>query len=95
MLEESIHPFFLSLFAMQMFGEELLCSWVWIVGTGYSNVNKICIVMAVMVNTVKWGEMCVHAKSLQSCPTLCNAMDCNPPGSSVHGIHTIKKIKKI
>ena len=22
----------------------------------------------------------------QSCPTLCNPMDCNPPGSSVHGI---------
>ena len=25
-------------------------------------------------------------KSLQSCPTLCNPMDCSPPGSSVHGI---------
>ena len=22
----------------------------------------------------------------QSCPTLCNAMDCSPPGSSAHGI---------
>ena len=29
---------------------------------------------------------CVHAKSLQSCPTLCDSMDSNPPGSSVHGI---------
>ena len=26
------------------------------------------------------------AKSLQSCLTLCNAMDSSPPGSSVHGI---------
>ena len=26
------------------------------------------------------------AKLLQSCPTLCDPMDCNPPGSSVHGI---------
>ena len=26
------------------------------------------------------------AKSLQSCPTLRDPMDCNPPGSSVHGI---------
>ena len=25
------------------------------------------------------------AKVLQSCPTLCNATDCSPPGSSVHG----------
>ena len=28
----------------------------------------------------------VHAKSLQSCPTLCNPMDSSPPGYSVHGI---------
>ena len=26
------------------------------------------------------------AKSLQSCPTLCNPTDCSLPGSSVHGI---------
>ena len=26
---------------------------------------------------------CVCAKSLQLCPILCSAMDCNPPGSSV------------
>ena len=26
------------------------------------------------------------AKSLQSCPTLCNPMDCSPPGFSVHGL---------
>ena len=26
------------------------------------------------------------AKSLQSCPTLCDPMDCSPPDSSVHGI---------
>ena len=25
-------------------------------------------------------------KVAQSCPTLCNPMDCSPPGSSVHGI---------
>ena len=26
------------------------------------------------------------AKSLQSCPTLCNTIDGSPPGSSIHGI---------
>ena len=26
------------------------------------------------------------AKSLQSCPTLCDPKDCSPPSSSVHGI---------
>ena len=28
----------------------------------------------------------VYAKLLQLCTTLCNPMDCSPPGSSVHGI---------
>ena len=28
----------------------------------------------------------MHAKSLQSCPTLFDPMVCSPPGSSVHGI---------
>ena len=32
----------------------------------------------------------VCAQSLQLCPTLCNAMDCSPPGSSVHGILQIR-----
>ena len=30
--------------------------------------------------------MYVHAKLLQSCPTLCDPMDHSPPGSSVRGI---------
>ena len=30
--------------------------------------------------------LCVHAKSLQLCLTLCDPMYCTPPGSSVHGI---------
>ena len=29
-----------------------------------------------------FSVLCGHA---QSCPTLCNPMDCSPPGSSVHG----------
>ena len=29
---------------------------------------------------------CMHAKSLQSCLTFCDPMDCNLPGFSVHGI---------
>ena len=28
----------------------------------------------------------MHVKPLQSCPSLCDSMDCGPPGSSVHGI---------
>ena len=32
------------------------------------------------------SSACVHAKSLQSCLTLCDPKDCSPTGSSVHGI---------
>ena len=32
------------------------------------------------------NQLCIHAKSLQKYPTLCNPMDCSPPGSSAHGI---------
>ena len=39
-----------------------------------------------VVSLCEQGKLCVCAKSLQLCPTLCNAMDCSPPGSSVHGI---------
>ena len=35
-------------------------------------------------NTIGYYDNC--AKLLQSCPTLCNRMDCSLPGSSVHGI---------
>ena len=30
------------------------------------------------------------AKLLQSCPILCNPVDCSPPGSSVHGILQVR-----
>ena len=31
-------------------------------------------------------NLCICAQSLQSCLTLCDPMECSPPGSSVHGI---------
>ena len=30
--------------------------------------------------------MCMHADSFQCCLTLCDLMDCSPPGSFVHGL---------
>ena len=35
----------------------------------------------------------MHAKLLQSSPTLCNPMDCSPPSSSVHGISQAKLLE--
>ena len=33
-----------------------------------------------------WQQLCLLAKSLQSCPTLCDPIDGSPPGSRVPGI---------
>ena len=39
-------------------------------------------------------EVCMHAFSVaQLCPTLCNPMDCSPPGSSVYGIFQARKLE--
>ena len=42
------------------------------------------------VKKKKWydhtGIIIVYVKLLQLCPTLCDPMDCSPPGSSVRGI---------
>ena len=38
----------------------------------------------------KYIYACMHAKSLQLCPTLCDPMDCSLSGSSVHGIFQVR-----
>ena len=39
---------------------------------------------------ISFSNQCMTGKSesevAQSCPTLCDPIDCSPPGSSVHGI---------
>ena len=43
----------------------------------------------VQIFSCKWAsslQVCICAKLLQSCPTLCNPMGCSSPGFSVHGI---------
>ena len=45
------------------------------------NKHFICIVLLNLDNTAA-----AAAKPLQSCPTLCNPMDGNPPGSPIPGI---------
>ena len=40
-------------------------------------------------------QVYMHTQSLQSCPTLCNAMDYSLPGSSVHGILQARKLDRV
>ena len=42
--------------------------------------------MALWLHESDAAAAAAAAKSLQSCPTLCDPMDCSPPGSSVPGI---------
>ena len=44
---------------------------------------------------VQFQCMCMYAKSLQSCPTLCDPMDGSSPGSSVHGILQARMLERI
>ena len=39
-----------------------------------------------MTQWLSWTEIHIVAKLLQSCPTLCDPVDCSLPGFSVHGI---------
>ena len=41
----------------------------------------------------KGGSRSAAAKSLQSCPTLCNPRDCSPPGSPIPGILQARTLK--
>ena len=47
--------------------------------------------VSAFVSLMKDTAFCLVA---QSCPTLCNPMDCSPPGSSVHGIFQARILKQ-
>ena len=41
----------------------------------------------------KYFTVAAAAKSLQSCLTLCDPMDCSLPGSSIHGIFQVRVLE--
>ena len=50
--------------------------------------NRIAIPEITVSLSVQWDG--ASAKSRQSCPTLCDPMDCSPSGFSVHGILQVR-----
>ena len=48
--------------------------------------TKVHLVKAMVFPVVMYGCAAAAAKSLQSCPTLCDPIDGSPPGSPVPGI---------
>ena len=54
----------------------------------FINQNQVCKNMSMLyrdINEMQHSDA-MHAKLLQSCPTLCNPMGCSPPGSPVNEI---------
>ena len=54
----------------------------------YVDVYSVCLWVAGKVRSLLFCSLAVGGDGLiiQSCPTLCNPIDCSPPDSSVHGI---------
>ena len=47
----------------------------------------VCVCVWILQGNIKSLTSGAHTYSVvQSCPTLCDPLNCNPPGSSVHGI---------
>ena len=44
--------------------------------------HEIFIIIIMIIVAIQCAVLCLVT---QSCPTLCNLLDCSPPGSSVHG----------
>ena len=61
--------------------------------------TKVRIVKALVFPVVMYGceswtiKKAEWVKVTQSCPTLCDPMDCSQPGSSVHGIHQARVLE--
>ena len=55
----------------------------------YALTHDICFSLTDLLHSV-WQALCIHAKSFQSCSTLCDPMDYSLVGSSVHGILQVR-----
>ena len=66
--------------------------WTWKSGSGLTVSTWQTLVLAfilllkININIYEYLDTIYMYVVTQSCPTLCDAMDCSPPGSSVHGI---------
>ena len=79
-------------------------SWV---STGASDLGTVCdcVSQLLIISKAVWHARSINlylpaylhacAAALQSCLTLCDAMDCSPPGSSVRGILQIRTLEGV
>ena len=60
--------------------------YIWIHRVDVSYILTRCLLEVEMGLSLYLSEVKKWSEVAQSCPTLCNPMDCSLPGSSVHGI---------
>ena len=66
-------------------GPQETCGWAWRF-QGEEHLAKKGLSLLPIFPAWKWMDTAATAKSLQSCPTLCDPIDGSPPGSPVPGI---------
>ena len=64
--------------------------WAFVYGVAqsWSQLKQLSSSSSKLIHSLPSQNAHIHvcAQQLQSCPTLCDPMDCSPPGSSAHGI---------
>ena len=65
--------------------------WTWLSDWAYTHISSVfdflrILILFSIVSIPVYNPTAAAAKLLQSCPTLCNAIDGSPPGSPVPGI---------
>ena len=79
----------------------ILPGFLWYPSTVLSTVGRMVNETNVVLDRMECVCVCVCAracaptKSFQSCPTLCNPMDCSSPGSFVHGILQARMLERV
>ena len=79
--------------------QPLHCVLVWLPTAPSFGCLRLCLWASAALSTCSWKCQGISllsslkVKVTQSCLTLCNPMDCSPPGSSVHGILQAKVLE--
>ena len=71
------------------------CHWLGLLSTYISCTSVFHSTLSTVFNRSEWQEYtaAAAAKSLQSCPTLCDPIDGSPPGSPIPGILQAKTLE--
>ena len=69
------------------------CSGTWPTPAACITIHSEAVIL--MIREAQEHRLCMRAKLLQLCPTLCIPMDCSLPGTSAHGIIQARRLEWI